>query len=809
MPSARFIVTLLLICVFDIQSFTLALQWQQRQSSILYLKNYEYAEFSGYSKVATNTSDIKTNLAYRFRIQVHAYKKTFPLVLRSQPLLYHDNFILDLDPNSVKLFDHHHLVQGFVESYPTSEAYGYIYPSGQFQGVFIHNKIKYYIEYSLFYIRNLIDRNSFIIYRDVDIQHRSRKGRGEAESGPWLFDPLESFSSSNLHSHLLRKKKFSEQTKKDTNKTTCLARIEIDHRVVQRYGDQFHALIGASVLLQGVNLIYRRTDFNGDGKADGIGFAVQSFSAKRNFSRLDNIDDPKYYFGNWTALYNYSSYCMAFLLIDHQFTLKVTGIASSGYEADQGVCTRYHYQYNHLRSSSNVGLMSISRYRSSLIYPIRLLIMAHEMGHIFGANHDNASHRCSSGGSHGDYLMHSTVTSGKQRNNLLFSPCSRQSIYHTLLNKARSQQSCFVDQYYPVCGNGIIDDGEECDCGYQNHCQDPTCTPAYLSYLDIPNQLANFAHIPCRKIPNYGRINFVSPAVIMGITLITCLAIVVVASVFWNYIKPRNPFRSNRFYSEHQQSRYVIKANGLAAGKGIAICCSQEEAETAIIDILIVLAFCDGVNVSIMPHIHDYKRLYDGDLGPITGGMRVFAPYTKISDDDDRCIGEEIIFKIISKMKSLGHPYDGILYVDIMLTNDGPKVLEFNCRLGNPEAQVLLPLLKSDLFNILEDCIKQNLNRIVEWHPDYVVGVVLASRGYPRPYQTDVEIHSINKAATFTGIQIFHAETALTDDMDHQVLTKKGGVLTATAKASSLSKASIIAYRTIDCINFDAIKSCC
>ncbi|RDD37795.1 Trifunctional purine biosynthetic protein adenosine-3 [Trichoplax sp. H2] len=278
------------------------------------------------------------------------------------------------------------------------------------------------------------------------------------------------------------------------------------------------------------------------------------------------------------------------------------------------------------------------------------------------------------------------------------------------------------------------------------------------------------------------------------------------------------------YIGSNQQSRYVIKANGLAAGKGVTICCSQEEAETAIIDILInnkfgekkviieeclhgdeisVLAFCDGANVSIMPYVHDYKRLYDGDLGPNTGGMGAFAPYTKVSDDDDRCIREEIIFKIISKMKSLGHPYNGILYAGIMLTNDGPKVLEFNCRLGDPEAQVLLPLLKSDLFNILEDCIKQNLNRIVEWHPDYAVGVVLVSRGYPGPYQTDVEIHSINKAATFAGIEIFHAGTALTDNMDHQVLTKKGRVMTVTAKASSLSKASIIAYRAIDCINFE------
>ncbi|EDV19423.1 Disintegrin and metalloproteinase domain-containing protein 10 [Trichoplax sp. H2] len=492
---------------------------------VAYLKDYQVPKFTSYSKALFNSSNQHSNV-YQFELQVEAYNRVFKLVLHSQSLLFHSDLVLEFDPSTIASFDRSHFVYGSIQSHPETEAFGYIYNSGQFQGVFTLDRVKYYVEYAKFFPSLASNGNQFIIYRNIDISSRFRASRDVQSSDRWLHDPL--FSSFASYNHHLNTRQARQQNHNFNNiNNTCLARIDIDRHVLQRYGDPFHALIGISVLLQGVNQIFRKTDFNGDGQADSIGIAIQSISAKTNFSRLDPIANPTYYFNNWTAYYNYSQYCMGFLFIDHHFKQQVTGIANSGYKIDEGICTKYHYEDNGVLSSSNVGLLSVSRLSKTLIYPLREMIAAHEIGHIFGSKHDNFTKLCSPTGEKGFYLMHAAVSSGEKMNNYLFSPCSRQAIYHSIVTKGwNKQRGCLINQHYPICGNGIIDEGEECDCGYQSNCNDSCCTPAFHSFMDMSG------NAPCRRIPNCNQSNqFAIIYVVAG--LIGTLIISVFFTVVW------------------------------------------------------------------------------------------------------------------------------------------------------------------------------------------------------------------------------------------------------------------------------------
>ena len=163
------------------------------------------------------------------------------------------------------------------------------------------------------------------------------------------------------------------------------------------------------------------------------------------------------------------------------------------------------------------------------------MIMAHEMGHIFGSAHDNATKLCTPGGSEGDYIMYASVSSGKKRNDYLFSPCSRQSVYRAIVTKGWNQYSgCFIDQYYPLCGNGIIDEGEECDCGYKGSCKDPCCTPAYQSFLDMTKA------VPCRKIKDCQH-SAVPAIVYVAAGIIGAVIMVIIAVMFWKQCIKNKP----------------------------------------------------------------------------------------------------------------------------------------------------------------------------------------------------------------------------------------------------------------------------
>ena len=268
----------------------------------------------------------------------------------------------------------------------------------------------------------------------------------------------------------------------------------------------------------------------------------------------------------------------------------------------------------------------------------------------------------------------------------------------------------------------------------------------------------------------------------------------------------------------------VIKADGLALGKGVIIAQDQQAAKEAVEAIMnekifgksgdhviveeflqgpevSVLSFTDGETLRPMVTSMDHKRAYDGDEGPNTGGMGAVAPnpyYTK--EVAERCM-EEIFLPTIRAMKQEGRPFQGCLYFGLMLTEDGPKVIEYNCRFGDPETQVVLPLLKTDLLTIFQAVMEGKLSQQkVEFLDKAACCVILASGGYPKNYYTGLPISGIGEAEQMEDVSVYHAGTKMEDG---KLLTAGGRVLGVTALADDLAGAMEKAYEAAGKIHFD------
>ena len=277
-------------------------------------------------------------------------------------------------------------------------------------------------------------------------------------------------------------------------------------------------------------------------------------------------------------------------------------------------------------------------------------------------------------------------------------------------------------------------------------------------------------------------------------------------------------------YLENADFPIVLKADGLALGKGVLICKDLEEAKAGVKEIMLdkhfgdagnkmvieefmtgrevsVLAFCDGTTIKTMTSAQDHKRAKDGDQGLNTGGMGTFSPSPFYTEEIAAFCQKEIYEKTMAAMKAEGRDFVGVLFTGLMITEKGTKVLEFNARFGDPEAQVVLPRMKNDIIDVMEACVEGRLDEIdLEFEDNAAVCVVLASDGYPVSYEKGYEIKGLDTFKDKEDYYVFHAGTKL---VDGKVVTNGGRVLGVTAKGDDLVKARANAYEATKWIDFD------
>jgi phosphoribosylamine--glycine ligase len=284
-----------------------------------------------------------------------------------------------------------------------------------------------------------------------------------------------------------------------------------------------------------------------------------------------------------------------------------------------------------------------------------------------------------------------------------------------------------------------------------------------------------------------------------------------------------------RHYVESREYPVVVKADGLAAGKGVVVCSTKEEALAAIERIMVreefgrsagrqvviekrlegeelsILALVSGRTIVPLQPTQDHKALGDGDTGPNTGGMGAYCPAPLATPELLDSIDREVLVPTVHAMKRGKRAFRGVLYAGVMVTNQGPRVLEYNCRLGDPEAQPLLMRLRTDLLDLIEAVVDERLHEFedrIDWDPRPAVCVVLASRGYPGPYERGLAIVGLEAAGRLPDVKVFHAGTKLDGE---RILTDGGRVLGVTALGDTLAEAQRRAYEAAALIQFPGV----
>ena len=288
------------------------------------------------------------------------------------------------------------------------------------------------------------------------------------------------------------------------------------------------------------------------------------------------------------------------------------------------------------------------------------------------------------------------------------------------------------------------------------------------------------------------------------------------------YGRFNKPEKAKEFIANHK-SPIVVKADGLAAGKGVIICGNKQEANAAVDFIMNELAFgdagneviieeflegeeasffvlVDGENTIALRSAQDHKAVYNGDKGPNTGGMGAYTPAPVVDDKMAKRIMDEIIKPTVAAMIKEGKPYKGVLYAGLMITSKGPRLIEYNVRFGDPECQPLMVAMKSDILDILVASTEGTLDKVkLQWHKEVTLIVVMAAQGYPGNYQRGSEIKGVKEASDMSDIFVFHAGTKLENG---KLIATGGRVLGITSKAKTVAAAQRLAYEAVAKINW-------
>ena len=286
----------------------------------------------------------------------------------------------------------------------------------------------------------------------------------------------------------------------------------------------------------------------------------------------------------------------------------------------------------------------------------------------------------------------------------------------------------------------------------------------------------------------------------------------------------RNADNATTYLKDREDVPVVVKADGLASGKGVFVCATRAEAIEAVKRIgrnkefgeagnqivieerldgqeVSVLAITDGRTILTLPPAQDHKRAYDADTGPNTGGMGAYCPAPLVDEAMLHLIEEQVLVPTVHAMKRGRRPFKGVLYAGLMITNQGPKVLEYNVRFGDPECQPILMRLESDLVDLIEATVDGRLNELepLRWDPRPSVAVVMASEGYPGSYERGLPIRGLDEAAKIPDVKVFHSGTAT---VDGQTVTNGGRVLAVTSLGSTIQAAKLQAYTAVKCIRW-------
>ncbi len=270
----------------------------------------------------------------------------------------------------------------------------------------------------------------------------------------------------------------------------------------------------------------------------------------------------------------------------------------------------------------------------------------------------------------------------------------------------------------------------------------------------------------------------------------------------------------------------VVKASGLALGKGVYVCKTLGEAEVALTEIMLdhvhkeaggevvieefldgqeisIHAFCDGKTFVLLPPAQDHKPIHDGDEGKNTGGMGTIAPVSWVSADTLKIVSEQVVRPTLEALAKRGCQFTGLLYPGLKMTSSGLKVLEFNARFGDPETQSYMRLLKTDLLDILEACVDGTIAELaIEWHSGFAVCVVIASSGYPDEYRKGVPLHGVVEAERVSNVVVFHAGTIF----ENELKTSGGRVLGVSATGNTLRNALNSAYEAARLVQFEGMQ---
>ena len=286
-----------------------------------------------------------------------------------------------------------------------------------------------------------------------------------------------------------------------------------------------------------------------------------------------------------------------------------------------------------------------------------------------------------------------------------------------------------------------------------------------------------------------------------------------------------NADNAKAYLSDREDVPVVVKADGLAAGKGVIVCDNRDQAIEAVELIATqkqfgeagnqlvieerlvgqeasVLAITDGRTILTMPAAQDHKPAHDGDRGPNTGGMGAYCPTPLVTEEVMASVHEKVLVPTVHQMKRSRRPFRGVLYAGLMITKQGIKVLEYNVRFGDPECQPLMMRLQTDLVDVMQATVESRLDELdsLRWDPRHSVCVVMASEGYPGSYEKGHAIRGLDEAAELQDVKVFHAGTK---QGDGKVVTNGGRVLGVTALGDSLAGAKLQAYTAVKCIRWD------